>query len=179
MLVTQQYGTYRNNFFGFVFLLLFRIALGSCGFLFKILSNKTSYKHYIAQPQPHSVYPKDCTNPHFEFNPSTTLHTSISPSYAPLPLPSPGMFQSQMSTNSGQNKDDSWHEFVIHFVRCEMVTVLPNQIIIILMFVLLTQFLYHAICIQRTRRDPSNLSFYEHGICIQHCQNSNSQPISS
>ena len=30
-----------------------------------------------------------------------------------------------------------------------------------------------------TQRDPSNRRLYEHGICIRHCQDSNSQPVPS
>ena len=41
----------------------------------------------------------------------------------------------------------------------------------------LTQILYQAICTQRTRKNPSNRRLYEHGICIRHCQDSNSQPF--
>ena len=40
----------------------------------------TSVCHASRHP-PHSVYPKDCTNPHCTFYPSTTLHTSISQSF--------------------------------------------------------------------------------------------------
>ena len=58
---------------------------------------------HASPPQPHSEFSKACTNPHFSFYPSTTLHTSISPSYAPdyadFQLSSP-MFQSQISTHS-------------------------------------------------------------------------------
>ena len=66
---------------------------------------------------PHSVYPNDCTNPHCAFYHSATLHTSISPSstlsspdFADF-QPSSPMFQSHMSTLSGQ-------KFSISFPLC-------------------------------------------------------------
>ena len=57
------------------------------------------WNNIIIHP-PHSVYPKDCTNPHCTFYPSATLRTSISPSSAPSSpdyadlQPSSPMFQS-------------------------------------------------------------------------------------
>ena len=42
-----------------------------------------------------------------------------------------------------------------------------------------TILLHQTICTQRILKGPSNRRLYEHGICIRHCQDSNSQPVSS
>ena len=40
-------------------------------------------------------------------------------------------------------------------------------------------FFKHNFCYQAVWRDQSNRRLYEHGICIRHCQDSNSQPVPS
>ena len=45
--------------------------------------------------------------------------------------------------------------------------------------IFLTQFLFQAIRNQEPRKDPNNRRLNEHGIYIQHCQESNSRPVPS